>query len=331
MPQKLDLLGQTFGSLTAVEELHYKEVNGVLKRGHYYRCICSCGGEPIVSAGDLRRSVRKCSMCSSNNVKNELEGKVISTKKFGDFKVIKYNNSTDIEVEFIETGYRTTAAAKEVRLGKVKDVLKKNVYGIGFLGDGPYEGTFINKNGKCANSPAYETWIGILKRCYSENPKSFVKHKPYLFVSVCKEWLNFQVFAKWFYKNLPSYENYALDKDLKIVGSKEYSPDSCSFVPDAVNSLFTGYVERDLPRGVHFCNTKQKYIAQLHEGAKTAGGKKKQTYLGTYNTPEPAIEAYRKAKIQHVKEVADKHKDSIHPDVYNNLVNNTLELIKHID
>lgn len=220
---------------------------------------------------------------------------------------------------------------KEVRNGNVKDPTAKIVHGVGCFGIGEYGCTITTPEGKKKNSPAYEVWHGILRRCYSENEHDLGKFKPYRSVEVCEEWLNFQNFAKWFYDNVPSYPNPELDKDLRVIGSREYNPDTCSFVPPAVNSLFTGYVDRELPRGVHFCNTKKVYVAQLHKGGETRGGLKKQSYLGSYLTKEPAIEAYRKAKIEHAIEVAERYKEVLHPSVYNNIVTRTVELIKHID
>ena len=168
----------------------------------------------------------------------------------------------------------------------------------------------------------------MIKRCYSKNPSTILQHPSYCDVTVCEEWYNFQNFAEWYYNNLPRYENPDLDKDLKIIGNKEYSPHACSFVPTQINSLFTGNNEvRDLPRGVHFCNTKKVYVAQIHCGEITASGNKKQSYLGSYLDKEPAIKAYREAKVKHVKEVADKYKHMLDPVVYDNIVNRTLEFI----
>ena len=42
-------------------------------------------------------------------------GKVCKSKSSGDFKVLKYNDSKDVEVRFLKTGYETT-----VELGSIK-------------------------------------------------------------------------------------------------------------------------------------------------------------------------------------------------------------------
>lgn len=270
MQAKVDLTGQTFGRLTTVEQLPGKLTRRGYRKGNFFRCKCSCGGETIVLAGALQRSVRGCPLCKHNDTKKNIIGKEFSTKKYGVYKVTDYIDSYHIEVEFLNTGYRRWSQLKEVKVGKVKDKMARVVYGVGYFGVGEYEGTQMI-NGKKKNSPAYEVWIGMLKRCYSTNEHIRAKSPTYDNVTVCEEWLNFQNFAKWYYDNVPDYHMPALDKDLKIIGNLEYSPAACSFVPYEVNSLFTGTKNnRDLPRGVHFCNTKKVYIVQLQEGALTS-------------------------------------------------------------
>ena len=328
MPAKLNLLGQKFGTLTVVEELSTTIINGKTRKGTFWKCSCTCGGEVISGAGYLRRSIRSCTQCKTRATAHEVEGKVFSTKYYGDFKVTKYIDSKNVEVEFLSTGYKRTSQLKEVRLAVIKDPLYPSVFGVGYHGIGPHNG-WVKVDGKSKNSQAYETWIGMLKRCYSDNEKFRSKHPAYNDVTVCGEWFNFQTFAEWFYKNKPDYAQLELDKDLKVLGSKIYSPETCSFVPSQVNSLFTGYGEdRGLMRGVHWCNTKGKYIVQLHVGEKTKAGNNKQSYLGAYDSKEVAEGVYVKHKVQHAIEVANKYKKFIEPEVYNNIVNKTIEFLK---
>ena len=42
-------------------------------------------------------------------------GKVCKSKSSGDFKVLKYNNAKEVEIQFLKTGYETT-----VELGNIK-------------------------------------------------------------------------------------------------------------------------------------------------------------------------------------------------------------------
>lgn len=147
MSKKIDLLGNTFGTLTVVEELDGKMTRNGYKKGRYYRCKCSCGGEVITTPGALNYNVRKCRDCSHNNTKKNILGKVFQTKKYGGYKVISYIDSKNIEVEFLNTGFRRFSQLKEVRTGVVKDKLARVVHGVGYFGIGEYEGT-VNVDGK---------------------------------------------------------------------------------------------------------------------------------------------------------------------------------------
>ena len=49
-------------------------------------------------------------------------------------------------------------------------------------------------------------------------------------------------------------------------------------------------------------------------------------YLGTFDTPEEAFQAYKTAKEECIKEVADKWKGLISEQVYNALINYKIEI-----
>lgn len=270
-------------------------------------------------------------MCRTNNNIKELVGKVFNSKGYGKYKVLKYEGWREVTIQFIETGFTTVSELKEVRLGKVKDLMLPSVAGVGYIGVGDYRCRYYTSDGKLKNTPEYEVWNGMLKRCYNKEWRDNGNHSTYDDVTVCKEWHCFQTFAKWYNDNKPDYNDFALDKDLKIIGNREYSPTACTFVPERVNSLFTGSRgDRDLPRGVHFCNNKKVYIVQLHRGELTKNGNPKQSYLGAYTDKDLAISIYQKEKIKLVNEVAEEYKSVLHPDVYLNLKNKVLEFVGHV-
>jgi len=254
-------------------------------------------------------------------------GKVFQSKNYGEYIVTEYKSWREVHIMFTATGFKTVAQLKEIRTGMVKDYLLPTICGVGYLGIGDYKCQRINEYGKRANTPEYEVWNGMLKRCYNKEWRDKQGRQSYEGVTVCIEWHNFQNFAKWFNENKPEGD-YALDKDLKIIGNRQYSPESCTFLPVRVDSLFTGTMDdRDLPRGVHFCKNKKKYIVQLHKGDVTAKGNPKQTYLGAYTSKDDAIRAYREAKIEVVSKVAEEYKDVLDPVVYQNLKTRVLEFI----
>ena len=61
-------------------------------------------------------------------------GVVCKSKSSGDFKIVKYNNSTDVEIQFVTTGYEMVARLEHIRNGDVKDPYLESVFGVGVLG-----------------------------------------------------------------------------------------------------------------------------------------------------------------------------------------------------
>lgn len=152
--------------------------------------------------------------------------KTYQTNSCGTLKIIRYKNSTNVLVEFCVTGFRTTVAADRITRGTVKDYLHPTVYGKGYVGEGLYLPS-INRN----HTKQYSTWKGMLGRCYSE--KKLIERPTYQGCSVSDEWLNFQVFAKWFDENY--IEGFELDKDCIFKGNKVYNPQTCMFVSQLTN------------------------------------------------------------------------------------------------
>lgn len=324
MPAKQNLIGHRYGRLTVVEELKEKQTRNGVSKKVFWRCKCDCGGEVVTTSGVLKYTTR-CKSCPTNDAKEEFLNKQFESKSFGPFIVTKYVSTTEVHIKFINTGYESVVAAKEVRLGKVKDYLVPNVAGHGYIGIGEHLATV---NGK--SSKEYEVWCGILKRAYNVEWRKSTGNENYSDVTVCGEWHNFQNFAKWYKENTKDLPEgiYEVDKDLKIVGNRHYSPSTCSIVPGLVNTLFTGTKDdRDLPRGIHFDKHSQKYIAQIHRGETTKTGKMKQSYLGRYSNKDDAIEAYRKAKIEQCRLLAQRYENILDRDVYLNLTQNVLAFI----
>lgn len=156
-------------------------------------------------------------------------GTIHKSNNYGYFKITKYNSAQDIEIEFVDTGFKMVARACHIRIGNVKDKLCPSVCMVGFPGDGDFA---PNKY-----RVAYQTWCGMLERCYDE--KCQEKKPTYKGCVVCEEWHNFQIFAAWYYDNYPKDGGkYQLDKDLSCYGErgKLYSPETCVFVTAQVNT-----------------------------------------------------------------------------------------------
>lgn len=223
------------------------------------------------------------------------------TKQGYKIKITEYFNAKNCTISFENELIIKNKTYSSIVSGAILNPYHPTVYGIGHIGIGKYATQVDN-----VKSKIYYAWNNILERCYSEK---LHKRKPtYKEITICKEWRDFQVFAMWYEKSYK--EGFELDKDILKKGNKVYSPQTCCFVPSEINNLFTNRKNARglLPIGVRKC--KDGYKAKLRLS-------NVQTELGIiFDTPEEAFQAYKTAKEQYIKEVADKWKPFIKPNVY---------------
>ncbi|MDM0716822.1 hypothetical protein QTH81_00845 [Clostridium perfringens] len=225
-------------------------------------------------------------------------------------EIVEYRSARDITVKFLKTEELVKCQYNNFKIGNIKSHFTPSVYGVGIVG---LEQNSIN--GKQFRS--YDIWNNMLQRCYDKKLKE--KRPTYSECSVCSEWLYYSNFKKWYEKNYYEVNNeiMCLDKDILNKGNKIYSPDNCIFVPQSINSLFikSNANRGDLPIGVSFTMKETKYIC--HCSVFDINTKKsKVKHLGLYNTPEEAFYAYKKAKEENIKQVADYYKDQIPERLY---------------
>ena len=244
-----------------------------------------------------------------NEVSKNCVGVVCKSNLSGDFKILKYNDSRNVEIQFLKTGYGTTVHLGSIRNGKVKDRYLPSVYGIGIVGN-KYP---ISKCGK--NTKEYVLWADMLRRCYSD---SFKKKNPaYIGCEVSDNFKSYEYFYEWCNEQVGFGNNgWHLDKDLLIKGNKVYSESTCVFIPTEINSLL---VKREALRGTHLIgvywhNTKKAFVARV---CKNKGGSE---YLGHFKTEIEAFNAYKVAKEVFVKEQAENWKAQIDPRAYEALM-----------
>ena len=220
--------------------------------------------------------------------------------------IVDYYRNDNMIVEF-QNGYKTKAAYNNFKKGHVKNPYDKTIYGIGFVGEGIHN----------SKDSIYIIWISMFVRCYDKT--ELEKHPTYIDCSVCEEWHNFQNFIDWYHQNYYEIEiqTMNLDKDILYKGNKIYSPNTCVFVPQNINKLFT---KRDndrgkYPIGVTWNKQENKYRAQCNNG------KGKQIQLGSYDNIEEAFNIYKKFKEKLIIQIANEYKDKIPKRLYNALCN----------
>ena len=177
-------------------------------------------------------------------------------------------------------------AKKKPQFGK-----RKPLYGIGILDIN----TALNEDE--ITEIAYKHWQNMFERCYS---KSYQKHNTsYIGCVVDERWHKFSAFKEWFEKNYK--KGYVLDKDILGKGAKTYSPEMCCMIPQSINAIIVTRTKKRNRFGKGISITPQgKYIAFLRKYNKTHN-------LGHFDTIEEAFEAFKKGKMEYVKEVADTY------------------------
>ena len=251
-----------------------------------------------------------------NNINyKDCVGKVCKSSNSGDFKVLKYKDSKNVEIQFLKTGYEATVELGNIKSGGVKDPYVPSVYCVGISGTKyPH-----SVNGRTTKE--YKLWCSMLKRCYSTILKK--KHPTYEDCEVSDNFKSYEYFYEWCHNQFGfNNKDWQLDKDLLIKGNKVYSEDSCIFIPSEINLLL---VKNTASRGEYLIGV---YWSKTHKAfvARVSKNKGKQEHLGYFNTEIEAFNAYKEAKESFVKEQAEKWKGKIDNRAYDALMSYKVEI-----
>lgn len=181
------------------------------------------------------------------------------------------------------------------------------IHGIG-INDADYklsENVLVSgKYKKTWRCPFYTVWASMIARGYSDKFKS--KYPTYLTTKVCEDWLIFSNFRLWMEKQ--DWRDNHLDKDL-IGDGEVYSPDTCCFIPNFVNTslVLSNSIRGSLPVGVSVSTHKGRGI--LYQSMiKDRRGEVSQKNLGRYSTPHLAHRAWQIEKVRILKGVLTDYK-----------------------
>ena len=241
---------------------------------------------------------------------------------FGSEMIIaEYRKYSDIDVYFPEYDWTfKNAKYQKFKNGNIKCPYERRYFGIGYLGEGKYK---VTEHGKLTR--VYSTWYSMIERCYDE--KYHEIRPTYINCEVDKDWLNFQKYGKWFSDNYYEIDNetMCLDKDILVKHNKIYSPETCIFVPQTINLLFT---KRQNARGKSVIGTTLKDGRYLTRCSliNPETSESKQEYLGRYDTQEEAFKVYKYYKERNIKEVADYYFGIIPDKLYDGLYNYEVEI-----
>lgn len=189
-------------------------------------------------------------------------------------------------------------------------------YGIG-INDADYS-TDTSENKQRISCPCYKAWVRMLERAYSS--KWHTKYPSYSNVLVCKDWLYFSNFRKWWINNY--IDGYQLDKDILSKEIKIYSPETCIYIPQWLNkfTIDCSRTRGDYKIGVTYHNISGKFQARCRNPIT-----KKRECLGLFESEGGAHNAWLKRKIELALELKPEM-DIIDLRIYPNVV----EIIKNI-
>lgn len=174
--------------------------------------------------------------------------------------------------------------------GKSTGFNKKPLNGVG-INDAPY----ITQNQRLGFiCPHYRAWSGMIYRGYSEILKA--RRPTYEKCSVKEDWRVFSKFLGW------SLDNYVagweVDKDILLVGNKEYSESACCYVPIYINTL----LKQKQRRGNSVLGVwKQK--ERISPYKVVCGGK----FLGYFSTEQEAHKTWQWEKASQIEETLAKY------------------------
>lgn len=179
------------------------------------------------------------------------------------------------------------------------------LFGVG-INDADYNVTIGHReNGKKVFDwicPVYTTWMAMLRRCYSKVAKE--RHTSYTCETVHPDWLRFSGFRAWMIKQ--DWEDKVLDKDFLSEGCKQYSPETCVFIPKWLNNCIqdrSKHLGEYLP-GVYWHKNMGKFKASLSRGMG-----RKTVHLGYFDTQEEGHMVWRDAKAEVYREIIETQTD----------------------
>lgn len=183
------------------------------------------------------------------------------------------------------------------------------VHGFG-VNDANYH-TQPRVDGKCVMCKAYETWKGMIKRCYSN--RSTKNDPTYVGVTVCDEWRSFMAFREWWLDN--HVDGWWIDKDL-ITDNREYSPENCIYVPAWLNNFTIG---RNSARGKYPIGATYDRSNGVFRALCSNPVTGKPSTIGIFKTPGAAHLAWRARKLEYAAQMKNEM-DAIDERIYPRVV-----------
>lgn len=203
MAKFIDLTGQRFGQLTAIERA---DDRGGMS---YWICQCDCGKMATVRAAYLRSETTKSCGCLKSSFQD------MTGQRFGKLTVIEPAGKTnDRQLKWLcrcDCGNEKIILGSSLKSGRTQScgcILKER------------PSNYIHGMGA---SRLYQIWYGMKNRCYNEDAENY-KYYGARGIRVCDEWRDsFEVFEAWALSH-GYQEDLSIDR-IDVDGN--YTPENC--------------------------------------------------------------------------------------------------------
>ena len=247
----------------------------------------------------------------SRKRESKMVGKVLSSNSCGDYTILEYKSKDNILIEFIKTGYKTIITSSRIADGSIKDKLLPRIYNVGIVGI-KYP----------TNTKHYTVWCSMLQRCYDKSLHTKI-NKTYKNCTISENFLHYEYFYEWCEKQVGFTDShFELDKDLLIKGNSVYSEHTCVFVPREINIAM---IKSNASRGSLFIGVTFDKVSDSYRSSVCIGNGKRLD-LGGFKTEIEAFNAYKQAKENYLKDLANKWKNQIDVKAYTALMNYQVEI-----
>ena len=175
-------------------------------------------------------------------------------------------------------------------------------YGWG-VNDADYQVWANNGIPRC---PYFRRWHSMVERGYSRKFKD--KNYTYEMSTVNSEWQYFSVFKSWMESQI--WLGTELDKDVLVMGNKEYGSAACAFVPPYINKILNTsrpVKGTSLPLGVSIKDPRNSGI-NIYTGQCRPYDGIGSRYLGRFETAGLAHSAWQVAKAVAIENAIEAYR-----------------------
>ena len=197
-----------------------------------------------------------------------------------------------------------------------RTIVRKPVYGAG-INDFNYS----VQTGGCSKKviwKPYVTWKEMLRRCFDEKKK--LELPSYKDATCCNDWITLSKFLEWLWEQPFIDTSWQLDKDLLSKKNKLYSSETCVLIPPEVNMFLTKReAGRNLLIGARFRESSGRYLSSFTKDSRPV-------HLGCFATELEAHLAYKQAKEDYAKVLANKYEYVLDSRAYRALMDYEVEI-----